>query len=88
MSAANLEFRVGADKSALIHRETAKEARSTSSCSFAPWGEGKDEGFHERRNVMTSPLTLALSPGGEGKQTTFALGEKESKLPSLQGDKE
>ena len=65
MSAANLEFRVGADKSALTHRETAKEARSTSSCSFAPWGEGKDEGFHERRKIMTRPLTLTLSPRGE-----------------------
>ena len=55
MSVAKLEFRVGADKSALIHRETAKEARSTSSCSFAPWGEGKDEGSYQCKSGLVQP---------------------------------
>ena len=55
MSAAKQEFRVGADKSALTHRETAKEARSTSSCSFAPWGEGKDEGSYQCKSGLVQP---------------------------------
>ena len=37
----------GADKSALTHEGTAKEVRSTSNCSFAPWGEGQDEGSYK-----------------------------------------
>ena len=58
MSAAKLDFRVGADKSALTHRETAKEARSTSSCSFAPWGEGgrrSDEGSYQCKSGLVQP---------------------------------
>ena len=58
MSVAKLDFRVGADKSALTHRETAKEARSTSSCSFAPWGEGgrrSDEGSNVKVDLSNPP---------------------------------
>ncbi len=63
MSAAKLDFRVGADKSALTHRETAKEARSTSICSFSPWGEGgrrSDEGSNVKVD-LSNPLLEFVS---------------------------
>ena len=45
----------GADVVRSYTLETAKEVRSTSSCSFAPWGEGQDEGSYQCDKTDMTP---------------------------------
>ena len=62
--------------------ETAKEVRSTSSCSFTPWGEGRDEGLNdEPRHEAAEPktcnhlITQSLSHLITSQRAAFTLAE-------------
>ncbi len=72
----------GADVVRSYTLETAKEVRSTSSCSFAPWGEGQDEGLNDQtRHKAAEPktcnhlITQSLSHLITSQRAAFTLAE-------------